>query len=222
MYLSPQVCPVSWAIILVSPRTLQAHSCHRFTAMPDTSSSLTLNAETCPSGMCLTSLSDWELSASSQEKNIKLSAFISTCLLTSDGSFEVERLMYSMYTVGTQTSNLLAEHQRRVTTTQSRMVTSWLAASNGLRAESDLARILISGLRLRMQRIERHFGAWSRSWILSLCVAHSASCRNTPIGSTPRLLPCMSHPEDLRLLEEMLTDEIRGYRQLVSDWDNHR
>ena len=64
--------------------------------------------------------------------------------------------------------------------------------------------------------------AWSRSWILNLCVAHSASCRNTPIGSTPRLHPCMSHPEDLRLLEEMLTDEIRGYRQLVSDWDNHR
>lgn len=213
---------MSWAIILVSPRTFWTQQCQASFAMPDTSSSLTHNAATCPSGQCLTTLAHWELSASLDESITRISDFIFTCLQTSDGSFEVERLIYSMYVVGTQTSNVLGEHRRRVTTTQSRMATSWQAALNGrFPAQLDLGRLLIRGLRLRVRRLEENFGNFARSWIQRLCAVHSASCRNTPIGGLNRSLPCMSHPEDLTLLVEMMTDEIAGYHRLVLDWDRH-
>nr|UGV21555.1 MAG: replication-associated protein [Giant panda Genomoviridae] len=123
VYICGQVCPVSWAIILVSPRTLWTQLCQAFFAMHDTFSSLTHNAATCPSGPCWTSFHHWELSASLDESSTRISAFISTCSQISDGSFEVEKLIFSMWTVGTQTSNALGELQRKVTTMRSRMET---------------------------------------------------------------------------------------------------
>jgi hypothetical protein len=37
----------------------------------------------------------------------------------------------------------------------------------------------------------------------------------------PRSLPAMTTHEELSLFREMLTAEIDGYRNLVSDWENH-
>lgn len=165
----------------------------------------------------------WELSASLEESITRMEDFTYTASQTSDGSFEVERLTYSMWTVVTRTSSLLREHQRRVTTTQSRMETLLLEASNGQseRAELELGRLLISGLRSRVQRIESHFGNFVMSWIPKLLLAHSGSSQSMQTGDLPRSLPSMSHHEDLSLLGEMLMVEMSGYNQLVSDWANH-
>jgi hypothetical protein len=40
-------------------------------------------------------------------------------------------------------------------------------------------------------------------------------------GDLPRSLPSMSTMEELSLFREMLTEEMTGYRNLVSDWQNH-
>lgn len=165
----------------------------------------------------------WELSASLQESVTRMGDFIYTSSQISDGSFEVERSIYSMWTVGTRTSNLLGEHLRRVTTTQSRMEMllreAWSDPSG--RAELELGRLLIDGLKLRVRRIERHFGNFAMSWIQRVLRVHSDSLQNTRTGNIERCLPSMSHQEDLNLLAEMLTEEMSGYASLVSDWESH-
>nr|UGV21551.1 MAG: replication-associated protein [Giant panda Genomoviridae] len=222
VYICGQVCPVSWAIILVSPRTLWTQLCQAFFAMHDTFSSLTHNAATCPSGPCWTSFHHWELSASLDESSTRISAFISTCSQISDGSFEVEKLIFSMWTVGTQTSNALGELQRKVTTMRSRMETLSRVVSSDQTASMGAVRLLTCGLRLRARRIEASFGVFARNWIPRVCAAHSGSCRNSPTGDSPRSLPSMSHPEELTLFREMLMVEVHGWKQLVLDWETHQ
>lgn len=148
--------------------------------------------------------------------------FIFTCSQTSDGSFEAERLTYSMWTVGTQTLSLLRGHQRRATTTQSRMAMLSAEGWRGRnRAEWEMGRLLTSGLELRKRRIETNFGNWCMNWIPKLLHAVSTHSASMLTGDLPRSLPSMSTMEELSLFQEMLMEEMAGYRNLVSDWQNH-
>ena len=186
------------------------------------SSSPTPNVETSIPGELWNAFHLWELNASLDESITRMEDFIFTCSRTSDGSFEVERLTYSMWTVGTQTLHLLNEHRRRLTTTQSRMEMlsqeGWRGRS---RAEWEMGRLLISGLELRRRRIETSFGLWSMNWIPKLLHARSTRSASMLTGDLPRSLPSMSTMEELSLFREMLTEEMTGYRSLVSDWMNH-
>lgn len=182
----------------------------------------TPNAETSTPGELWNAFHLWELSASSEESITRMEDFIFTCSQISDGSFEAERLTFSMWTVGTQTLNLLREHQRRVTTTQSRMAMlsaeGWAGRN---RAEWELGRLLISGLELRKRRVETNFGLWCMNWIPKLLHAVSTHSASMLTGDLPRSLPSMSTMPELHLFREMLMEEMTGYRNLVSDWNNH-
>ena len=185
-------------------------------------SSPTLNAMDWTPSELWSAFHHWELSASSAESVTRMEDFIFTCSQTSDGSFEVERLIYSMWTVGTQTLSLLREHQRRAMTTQSRMETlcaeGWVGRN---RAEVEMGRLLLSGLELRKRRVETNFGNWCMNWIPKLLHARSTHSASMLTGDLPRSLPSMSTMDELSLFREMLTEEMTGYRSLVSDWQNH-
>lgn len=185
-------------------------------------SSPTPNAETSIPGELWSAFHLWELSASLVESITRMEDFICTVSQISDGSFEVERLTYSMWTVGTQTLSLLREHLRRDTTTQSRMAMlsaeGWQGRS---RAQWELGRLLRSGLELRKRRIETNFGLFVTNWIPKLLHALSTHSASMLTGDLPRNLPSMSTIDELALFREMLTEEMTGYRSLVSDWMNH-
>lgn len=182
----------------------------------------TPNAETSIPGELWNAFHHWELSASLDESITRMEDFIFTATSCSNGGFEAEGLTFSMSTVGTQTLALLREHQRRITTTQSRMAMLSLEGWNGRnRAQWELGRLLISGLESRRQRIETNFGNWCINWIPKLLVATSTLSPAMQTGDLPRYLPSMSTMDELSLFREMLTAEISGYRNLVSDWQNH-
>nr|QUS52642.1 replication-associated protein B [Mute swan feces associated gemycircularvirus 1] len=186
------------------------------------SSSPTHNAPSSIPGELWNAFHLWELSASSEESCTRMEDFIFTCSQTSDGSFEAERLTFSMWTVGTQTLSLLREHLRRATTTRSRMAMLSAEGWDGRnRAEWELGRLLTSGLELRKRRIETNFGLFAMNWIPKLLHAVSTHSASMLTGDLPRSLPSMSTHEDLTLFLAMLTEEMRGYRSLVSDWNSH-
>jgi hypothetical protein len=166
---------------------------------------------------------DWELSASSPEKFTRMEVFISIASSISDGSSEADELISLMSTVVTQTSSLLGELHGEVTTMRSRMVTSYVGASNdpSSLAQNELRRIGINGLKSRMRAIETIFGNWFITWIPRLLRAITGNWPSTPIGGLHQFLPCMSHQEESRLLVEMLMVEMRGASNLTYALENH-
>lgn len=186
------------------------------------SSSPTLSAESSTVSPLWTAFQAWEASVSSPEKNILMAGLISTCSAISDGSLEVERLIYSMYSVTTQTLTLLEAHQRRDTITQSRMATLSAEASRDRRpAELEIARLIRSGLRLRVRRIETSFGNWFMCWIPKVQRALSDSCRNTVTGNSLLLLPHMHRQPELNSMTALLMEDLIGYNNLAWEVDNH-
>lgn len=182
----------------------------------------TPSAETSTRGELWNAFHHWEVNASLDESITRMEDFIFTAMSCSNGGFEAERLMFSMSTVGTRTLAVLNEHRRRITTTRSRMemlsAEGWEGRS---RAQWELGRLLISGLESRRQRIETNFGNWCINWIPKLLCATSTHSAAMQTGDLPRCLPSMSTMDELSLFREMLTAEIDGYRNLVSDWMNH-
>ena len=89
------------------------------------------------------------------------------------------------------------------------------------RAEAEIARLLLSGLRLRQQAIENRFGIWYINWIQKVRQLISPNFKSTVTGSLHLSLPSMSPLGTLSSLEEMLMDEIAGYFKLASDVDKH-
>lgn len=89
------------------------------------------------------------------------------------------------------------------------------------RAQWELGRLLTSGLELRKRRIETNFGLWCMNWIPKLLHAVSTHSASMLTGDLTRSLPSMSTIDELALFREMLTEEMTGYRNLVSDWQNH-
>lgn len=142
----------------------------------------------------LTSLEALELNALwAWNHTMQLSEFTSMCSQTSDGSFALEELIYSMSTVSTQTSHQAVELLRQDTTMQSRMVTL-LQEGWQDRAEWEILAVRRNGIRSSMQRLETSFLRYAKSWILSVWCAHSAKSKSSPIGGSlwsrnPTLIP---------------------------------
>lgn len=169
-----------------------------------------------------TSLHHWEQSASLDESVTRMEDFTSTCLSTSNGSFDHEELMFSMWTVSTQTSRLLVAHQTRDTTTRLKMETLCAETSpDRSPAELEIARLIRTGLQLRARNVEKSFGRFATSWIRSRLRATSILCKSTPTGNLQRCLPCMSHHMELGASKEAWTEEMIGYSSLVSDVESH-
>lgn len=160
-----------------------------------------------------------EGSVSLDERITRTEAFIYTCLSTSDGSFEVEGLMFSMWAIGTQTLRLLGDLRGRRTTMQSRMATSSVEVQND-RAEGEVRRLILSGLSLRVRRIERSFGDFCLSWIRKLLPVLSRHSASSPTGNLLQTLPPMSIHEEWSSSVETLTEEMIGYNNLVLDLEN--
>lgn len=164
----------------------------------------------------------WELSASLHESITRMEDFIFTVSSISAEDIAVGELIRSMWTVGTRTVSLLEDHRRRDTTTRSRMemlsAEGWLGRN---RAQRELGRLLIDGLELRRRRVETNFGNFAINWIPRLLHALSTHSASMLTGDLTRSLPSMCTMEELLLFQETLTEEIRGYRNLVSDWMNH-
>ena len=139
-----------------------------------------------------------------------------------NGSFEVDRLLYLMWTVTTRTSHLVRVHQRRVTTMRSRMETLSEGLSQDLSpAELEMGRLAINGLSLRVQRLVTTFGSWLTNWIRSLQSALSTNSRNGATGDLHLYaLPISTH-EELNLWSRTMTEDIRGYCNLALDLENH-
>lgn len=172
-----------------------------------------------------TSFHHWEQSASLDESIMRMEEFTSTCLSTSDGSFDHEEQMYSMWTVSTQTSSLLEAHQQKDTTTRLRMETLSAEASNDPKkspAELEIARLIQNGLQLRVRHVEKSFGRFATSWIRNRLRATSVLCKSTPTGNLQRCLPCMSHHTELGASREAWTEEMIGYSNLVLDVESHK
>ena len=112
--------------------------------------------------------------------------------------------------------------EKRATTMQLKMETSSSEAlTDPHRAEAEIARLLLSGLRLRQQAIENRFGIWYINWIQKVRQLISPNFKSTVTGSLHLSLPSMSPLGTLSSLEEMLMDEIAGYFKLASDVDKH-
>nr|UQB76455.1 replication associated protein [Flumine genomovirus 6] len=187
------------------------------------SSSPTLNAESLMVSSLWTTFRRWEASVSWQEKVTRMGDFTYTCFAISDGSFEVEKLMYSMWQVSTQTLNLLEEHQRRDSIIRSRMETSSVEDSvvQRGRAEEEMGRLYLAGLRSRVQAVETSFGNWCTAWIPRVQLALSRRSPSTPTGNLLLTLPVMSHHWELNSLAETWTEEMTGYHNLVWEVENH-
>lgn len=188
-----------------------------------TSSSPMLSPPPSTAGTLWTAFQHWEANASLHESITRMREFIGTCFAISDASFAVEKLMSSMYVVGTRTLTLLEEHQNWVTTTRSRMVTlfaedwedqSWLA-------EVAMVQLAISGRRSRVRRIEMSFGNWCIDWILRLLAVHSSASRNTQTGNFEQWSQYTSILSDSRSLEEILTEDLNGLDNLASGLLDH-
>lgn len=175
-----------------------------------------LNAESSVDGTLWNAFRHWEASASLDESIMRMEDFISTCFAISDGSFEVEKLIFSMSTVTTQTLRRLEALRSWDTTMQSRMVTlfaedwedqSWIA-------EVEMVRLMRSGRRSRQRRIEMSFGNWCTDWILSLLHAHSRSSRSTQTGNFALWSQHTRIQQGFRSLEEILMGDLIGLDNL--------
>ena len=119
--------------------------------------------------------------------------FTFMCLSISDGSTEVEEQIRSMWEVSTQTLASLMALRRRVTTTHAKMGMLLREASIGpfqLRAEEEIAKLILSGVKSHRQRLENHFGIWCMTWIQNLQSLALPNYRSIVIGNTdivPRL-----------------------------------
>lgn len=196
--------------------------CH-FTSTLNMSYSHTHNAVHSAGMLLWNAFHRWEGNASLHESHTLMEEFISTCSSVSDGSFAVERLMFSMWTVGTQILSLLAEHRKRVTTMQLRAETLSVEDydEGTVSAEVEMGRLAISGLRLRVRRIENSFGNFVTNWIPRVLQQLSLNLEHTRTGNSLWPIQSMNLPLGILSGLDSLTDEMIGYYNLVSDLRNH-
>jgi len=159
----------------------------------------------------------WEANASLDESITRMEVFISTCFATSDGSFAVEELIFSMSAVTTRTLRRLEALRSWDGTTRARMVMlfaedwedqKWLA-------EVEMARLMIAGRRSRLRRIEMHFGNWCIDWILRLLRVHSRNSKSTQTGNFELWSQHTRVQTGSRSLEEILMEDLIGLDKLA-------
>ena len=132
------------------------------------------------------------------------------CLSISDGSTEVEEQIRSMWEVSTQTLASLMALRRRVTTTHAKMGMLLREASIGpfqLRAEEEIAKLILSGVKSHRQRLENHFGIWCMTWIQNLQSLALPNYRSIVIGNTD-IVPAYESPAGARFRND--TSDGRG------------
>jgi len=165
----------------------------------------------------------WEANASLDESVTRMEDFTSTCFAISDGSFEVEKLIFSMSVVSTRTLRRLEALRSWDSTMQSRMVTlfagdwedqTWLA-------EVQMAKLMRSGRRSRLRRIETSFGNWCIDWILRLLRVHSRSSKSTQTGNFDLWNQSTRIQAGFRSLEEILMEDLIGLDNLASAEMSH-
>ncbi len=184
-------------------------------------SSPILSAGTCVLGQLWNSLALFQQSVSLDEKITRMEELTSTLLLISAKSIEQEIVENSMWAAAIQMSSLLGEHQRKVGTMQSRMG-MWSQEDSNDQKVGDMARrMLINGLRLRLQRAEESFGILFTSLIQRLQHAASPVSASTLIGNSLLTLPSMSHRTESGLCRGNLMGEITGWHKLVWAWEKH-
>lgn len=135
------------------------------------------------------------------------------CLSISDGSTEVEEQIRSMWEVSTQTLASLMALRRRVTTTHAKMGMLLREASIGpfqLRAEEEIAKLILSGVKSHRQRLENHFGIWCMTWIQNLQSLALPNYRSIVIGNTDIVPPPTNHQQELDLEMILVMEEAIG------------
>jgi len=106
---------------------------------------------------------------------------------------------------------------------QSRMAT-WSAVdySEGTSsAETEMGRLAINGLRLRVRRIENSFGIFVTNWIPRVQQQLSLNSEHTRNGNSLWPIQSMNIQQDTLFDLDNLTDEMIGYYNLASDLENH-
>lgn len=118
-----------------------------------------LSAENSTLGRLSITLQNYEQNASSREKPMLMVELIYTALSISQGNFEVEEEMCSMYMAATQMFHLRTQHHKRASTMRARTVTLWQGGLN----DQMLAKSLeteISGMISRLQKVEKIFSVY--------------------------------------------------------------
>ena len=88
-------------------------------------------------------------------------------------------------------------------------------------AEVEMGRLAISGLRLRVRRIENSFGNFVTSWIPRVLQQLSVNLEHTRTGNSLWPIQSINIPQGILSGLDSLTDEMIGYYNLESDLRNH-
>lgn len=189
-----------------------------FYSKPNMDYSLTLNADDLTLLRCVNTLDALERSASLAEKIMKMEEFICMLSSCSNGSIGHEMSVTSMWGDATLTLSGAMAHQKKVTTTRSRMVTLSLEDSQD-RAEMEFLRMAMSGLNLSWQEIERSFLTCARAWCLGHFSVISRPSDVTPTGNTARTQMNTNILDRYNSLRHGILNSIRGYNQIWEDME---
>lgn len=161
-------------------------------------SSPTPNVEISTLGRLFICLRDFELSASSDEKLIKMKAFISTYSSTSGEFFGRDVRTHSMLRDAIRMYSTLTELRGWRTITQSRRE-MWLLAGQRdpqRAAEVGYQELVMSGLKLWQQKVETSFLTYSRSWLLGASSVVLTRAERLPTGDIEWILNHIETPMD--------------------------
>jgi len=215
-------CPLSWGIILVSPRPFSHLWDNSSSKMSDDSSSPIPNAAHSTLLRLATISRLFTLNVSWDESFTLMEEF--TCMYSSisDGSFPVERLMYSMWEAATLTSRSVDVLHGRCMITQSKMAMFAPEDSSGQtrRAETAMGRLIIHGIRSSLQRLLKSFGHFVMTWLQEICVALFPHFKNTSTGDILLLLDPTVLTLGLSLTRHELQNCTSGCLRLVWDVEN--
>lgn len=162
------------------------------------------------------------LNVSWDESFTLMEEFICMYSSISDGSFQAERLMFSMWEASTLTSKSVDALHGRCMITQSKMAMFAPEASNGQprRAETAMGRLILHGIRSSLQRLLRNFGHFAMTWLQEICVVLFPAYRNTSTGAILQLLDPTVLLMGMTLTRHELQLSQNGCLRLVWDVEN--
>lgn len=170
----------------------------------------TLSAETSTPSRLLTTLQNWELSASSAEKPMLMVELTYTLLLNSTNGSEEDLPTSLMLEDITRMSCMLTKHLRRVSTMRSKMVTLSREVSSD-HAEMEFLELAINGARLQWLGVEKSFFNYVCSMIHEVWCVRSPRSANMPIGSTKWLQSRIDTTLPISAYRSAYQDYRRGY-----------
>lgn len=161
-------------------------------------SSPTPNAETSTLGQLFHYLQDFELSASLDEKIIKMKGYIFTYSSTSGGFFGQDVQKHSMLRDAIRMCSMLIELRGWRTITQSRREMWLLGEQRDPRREVELRyqELVMSGLKSWQQKVEMSFLTYCRSWLLGASSLVLTRAERLPSGAIESILNHIETPMD--------------------------